>query len=63
MVSVKSIRRVGAVAVIPAALDHLILPPLTMAFMPAIFEGLFGAGAVPATIFSAYSSLSGLAFS
>jgi len=51
MVSVKSVRRIGAATLILPALDHLIAPTLTIAFAPAIMNTMFGTGAVPATIF------------
>jgi hypothetical protein len=51
MVSVKSVRRIGAFSVILPALDHFILPPISMMTMPAVMTQLFGAGAIPAIIF------------
>jgi cytochrome bd-type quinol oxidase subunit 1 len=51
MVSVKSVRRIGAATLILPALDHLIAPTLTIAFAPAIMNTMFGTGAVPVTIF------------
>lgn len=51
MVSVKSLRRIGAAALILPSLDHVVSPTLTMIFAPAIMETIFGAGWVAATIF------------
>lgn len=51
MVSIKSVRRIGAGALILPSLDHLIAPTPTMVFAPAVMSIMFGAGAVPATIF------------
>ena len=52
MVSIRSVRRVCAAALVLPALDHLISPSLTMLFAPAIMSIMFGdSGAVPATIF------------
>jgi hypothetical protein len=51
MTPAKTVRRIGAVALIPPALDHLISPSLTIVFAPTIMETMFGAGYVDATIF------------
>jgi len=51
MVTVKSIRRIGAVAAVLPTGDHLIAPTLTMIFAPALMTTVFGPGAMPATVF------------
>lgn len=51
MLSIKSVRRIGAVCLIAPGLDHLISPTLTMVFAPSIMEIMFGQGFIPATIF------------
>ncbi|MFI5449742.1 MAG: hypothetical protein ACHQ03_08260 [Candidatus Bathyarchaeia archaeon] len=51
MVSIKTVRRIGVVALIVPGLDHLISPTLTMVFAPMIMETMFGQGFVAATIF------------
>ena len=52
MVSIKLIRRIGAVALILPAGDHLISPILTMIFAPSIMSMMFGAtGAIPTAVF------------
>ena len=51
MVSVKSIRRIGAAAAIPPVLDHLIGPTMGVANMPALMESAFGPDYVAAVIF------------
>ena len=51
MVSVKSVRRIGAAALILPSLDHVISPTLTIVFAPVIMETMFGAGWVAATTF------------
>jgi len=51
MVSVKTVRRIGAAALIAPGLDHLVSPSLTMLFAPTIMQTMFGQGFVAATIF------------
>jgi hypothetical protein len=51
MVSVKSIRRIGAASLIVPGIDHLISPTLTVIFAPTIMQTMFGAGWISATIF------------
>lgn len=51
MVSVKSVRRIGAASLIVPVIDHLTAPTLTMIFAPAIMTAMFGPGAVAATLF------------
>ncbi|MGA3109533.1 MAG: hypothetical protein ABSD99_08850 [Candidatus Bathyarchaeia archaeon] len=51
MVSLKTVRRIGAAALFVPGLDHLISPTLTMVFAPTIMETMFGQGFVAATIF------------
>lgn|GEM_PF-2529524 len=51
MVSVKTVRRIGGVALIAPGLDHLVSPTLTMMFAPIVMETMFGQGFVAATIF------------
>lgn len=51
MVSVKTVRRIGAAFLIIPTIDHLAAPTLTMLFTPAIMTTMFGPGAVAATVF------------
>jgi len=51
MFPVTSVRRIGAAAEIVPMIDHLIVPTLTVIFAPAMMTMVFGAGAIPATIF------------
>ena len=51
MVSTKTVRRIGAVALVVPGFDHLISPTMTMVFAPAIMETMFGQGFISATIF------------
>ena len=51
MLSVKSVRRIGAVCLIVPGLDHLISLTLTMLFAPTIMETMFGQGFIAATVF------------
>jgi hypothetical protein len=51
MLTIRSIRRIGAVALIVPTGDHLIAPILTMIFAPALMSEVFGAGAVAAVVF------------
>jgi len=51
MVSVKSVRRIGAASLLVPSLDHLISPSLTIMFAPVIMQTMFGLGWVTATIF------------
>jgi len=51
MVSVKAVKRVGAVAMVLPMGDHLISPILTMIFAPAIMTTMFGPGAMAAVVF------------
>ena len=51
MLSVKSVRRIGAVCLIVPGLDHLISLTLTMLFAPTIMETMFGQGFMAATVF------------
>ena len=51
MVSIKTVRRIGVVALIVPGLDHLISPTLTMVFAPMIMETMFGQGFMAATVF------------
>jgi hypothetical protein len=51
LLSLKTVRRIGAAALIAPGLDHLISPTLTMVFAPIIMETMFGQGFVAATIF------------
>ena len=51
MVSVKSVRRIGAACLIVPSLDHLISPSLTVVFAPVIMETMFGPGWMAATAF------------
>jgi hypothetical protein len=51
LVSLKTLRRIGAAALIVPGLDHLISPTLTMVFAPTIMETIFGQGFVAATVF------------
>jgi hypothetical protein len=49
--SIKLVKRIGAVCLILPGLDHLISPTLTMLFAPTIMETMFGQGFIAATIF------------
>jgi len=51
MLTIKSVRRIGAAALIVPGIDHLISPTLTMLFAPMIMDTMFGQGFVAATIF------------
>lgn len=51
MVSVRSVRRIGAASLIVPSLDHLISPSLTIVFAPVIMETMFGPGWMAATVF------------
>jgi hypothetical protein len=51
LVSVKTVRRIGAAALIAPGLDHLIPPILTMVFAPVVMETMYGQGFVAATLF------------
>ena len=51
MVSVKTVRRIGAACLIVPSLDHLISPSLTVVFAPVIMETMFGPGWMAATAF------------
>jgi len=51
LVSIKTVRRIGVVALIVPGLDHLISPTLTMVFAPMIMETMFGQGFMAATVF------------
>jgi hypothetical protein len=51
VLSVKSVRRIGAVCLIVPGLDHLISLTLTMLFAPTIMETMFGQGFMAATVF------------
>jgi hypothetical protein len=51
LVSVKTVRRIGAAALIAPCVDHIISPTLTMIFAPRIMETIFGQGFLAATIF------------
>ena len=47
----KKVRRIGAVAAILPALDHLISPTLSLIFAPAVLHQFFGDGVVPVVTF------------
>jgi hypothetical protein len=51
VVTVNSVRRIGAAAVIVPTIDHLIVPPISLILAPAMMTEVFGAGAIPAVIF------------
>jgi len=51
LVSVKSVRRIGAASMVLPTCDHVIAPSLTMVFAPALMQSVFGPGAVAAVIF------------
>jgi hypothetical protein len=51
MVSAKTVRRIGAAALIVPGIDHLISPTLTMIFAPIVMETMLGAGWISATVF------------
>jgi len=51
MVSSKTVRRIGAAALILPGFDHLVSPILTMIFAPTIMETMFGQGFISATVF------------
>ncbi len=51
MPSIRTIRRIGAAALIVPTVDHLIVPILTMIFAPALAGEVFGAGATAAVVF------------
>jgi len=51
MVSVKSVRRIGAASLIVPTADHLFSPTLTVMFAPTVMENMFGAGWISATLF------------
>jgi len=51
LVSIKSVRRIGAVSLIVPTGDHLIAPILTMIFAPALMSEVFDAAAVAAVVF------------
>jgi len=51
LVSLKLIRRVGALALILPMGDHLIAPVLTILLAPGLMWSVFGPGAVAAVIF------------
>ncbi len=51
MASVRTVRRIGATALIVPSLDHVVSPILTIVFAPFIMKTMFGAGWVSATIF------------
>ena len=52
MVSSRTMKRIGAAALILPAGDHLISPTLTMIFAPQIMTMMFGTeGAIPTVIF------------
>jgi hypothetical protein len=51
MVSVKTVRRIGAVALVVPSVDHLVSPTLTIVFAPIVMETMFGQGFLAATTF------------
>lgn len=51
MVTVGSVRRIGAASLIAPALDHLLGPILGMIFAPTLMTTVFGPGAEAAVIF------------
>ena len=51
MVSVKAVRRIGAVSLIVPTGDHLISPTLTVIFAPTIMQTMFGPGWISAVVF------------
>lgn len=51
MLSVRTVRRIGAAALIVPTIDHLIVPILTIIFAPALMAEVFGPGATAAVAF------------
>ena len=51
MVTIKSIRRIGAATLVVPTIDHLVVPILTMIFAPALMAVVFGPGAIAALVF------------
>jgi hypothetical protein len=51
MVSVKTVRRIGAASLIVPIIDHLTAPTLTLLFAPAVMTTMFGPSAVAAAVF------------
>jgi len=51
MVTVKSVRRIGAAALVVPTGDHLLGPTLGMIFAPTLMTTVFGAGAEAAVVF------------
>lgn len=51
MLSIRTVRRIGAAALIVPTVDHLIAPILTMIFAPALMAEVFGSGATYAVVF------------
>jgi hypothetical protein len=51
MPTIRTIRRIGAAAVIVPTIDHLIAPIITIILAPALMSEVFGAGAVAAVVF------------
>ena len=51
MVSVKTVRRIGAAALVVPTFDHLLGPIFGMVFAPTLMVTVFGPGALAAVIF------------
>jgi len=51
LLSIRTVRRIGAAALIVPTVDHLIAPILTMIFAPALITEVFGEGATYAVVF------------
>jgi len=51
MITTRSVRRIGAVAIVVPTLDHLLGPTLGIIFAPTLMYTVFGPGAVPAIVF------------
>jgi hypothetical protein len=51
LVSIKTVRRIGAAALVVPGFDHLISPTLTLILAPTIMETMFGQGFISATVF------------
>jgi len=51
LITTRSVRRIGAAAIVVPTLDHLLGPTLGIIFAPTLMYTVFGPGAVPAIIF------------
>jgi hypothetical protein len=51
MVSVKTVRRIGAAFLIVPIIDHFTAPTLTLLIAPAVMTSMFGTSAIAAAVF------------